>query len=406
MLNLNKNYKYLLSCSFGPDSMALLRMLLDEKYNFEVAHVNYNLREEAKKETEDLLGYCDKHNIICHVYYVKEAIKTNVEEKCREIRYEYFKSLFDEHRFNALLVAHQQDDLIETYYLQKQRNILPRHYGLQRETTLFGMDVIRPLLDYKKSELEDFCRENSVPYAIDSTNMLDIYARNKIRHEIVEKMNDEQRKEVIKTIKEENRIVAVQYEQADKLEGLTNLELLKLEPTIFRLYLNKLAKDVSPDFEVSKKVAREIHKLLKSDKPNISFPVSKSLRFIKEYETSFFDFENEMINFYYLLEKPSELDTPFFHLDFTNGASNRNVKEDDYPLVIRNANYDDSYIIKNYPVKVRRLFIDWKMPMSLRKRWPIILNKDNEIIYIPRFQKNFILDTNCNFYVKLHISLK
>ena len=406
MLNLNKNYKYLLACSFGPDSMALLKMLLNEKYNFEVAHVNYNLREEAKKETEDLLEYCNKHNITCHVYYVKEAIKTNVEEKCREIRYEYFKSLFDEHKFDALLVAHQQDDLIETYYLQKQRNILPRYYGLQEETVLFGMNVIRPLLNYKKSELLDFCKENQVPFAIDSTNLLDIYARNKIRHEIVEKMDDIQRKEVIEIIYEENIELAKQYEQVDKLEGLTNQQMLELDPVIFRLYLNKLAKDVSPDFEVSKKVAREIRKLLQSNKPNISFPVSKSLRFMKEYETSFFDFENEMVNFYFLLEEAGKLDTPYFYLDFTKGASNRNVKEGDYPLVIRNANYDDSYVIKNYPVKVRRLFIDWKMPMSLRKRWPVILNKDNKIIYIPRYQKNFNPDMNCNFYVKKHISLK
>ena len=400
MLNLDKNKKYLLACSFGPDSMALLYMLLKEQYNFEVAHVNYNLREEAKQETKDLLEFCKKNNLVAYVHYVKTAIKNNIEEKCREIRYEYFKSLFDEYKYDALLVAHQQDDLIETYYLQKQRNILPRYYGLKEETTLFDMNFIRPLLKYKKSELLDFCMENNIPFSIDSTNLLDVFARNKIRHEIVEKMNDEQRKTIIETIKKENKELALQYEQVDRLGNLTNQQMLELNPILFRLYLNKLVKDISPEFEVSKKVAREILKLLQSPKPNISFPVSKSLRFIKEYETSFFDFENEMVNFYFLLEKPGQLDTSYFHLDFTNGASNRNVKADDYPLVIRNANYDDFYVIKNYPVKVRRLFIDWKMPMSLRKRWPVILNKDNRIIYIPRYQKNFTPDINCNFYVK------
>ena len=47
MLNLDKNKKYLLACSFGPDSMALCEMLRQEKCNFSIAHVNYHLREES-----------------------------------------------------------------------------------------------------------------------------------------------------------------------------------------------------------------------------------------------------------------------------------------------------------------------------------------------------------------------
>ena len=51
MLNLNKNQKYLLACSHGPDSMALFYMLKEEGYNFAVAHVNYHHREESNLET-------------------------------------------------------------------------------------------------------------------------------------------------------------------------------------------------------------------------------------------------------------------------------------------------------------------------------------------------------------------
>ena len=76
--------KYVIACSFGPDSMALFDMLIKGGYDFEVAHVNYGLREEAKKETEDLLNHCKKNNIDAHVCYVKEKIESNIEEKCRE----------------------------------------------------------------------------------------------------------------------------------------------------------------------------------------------------------------------------------------------------------------------------------------------------------------------------------
>ena len=50
MLKLDKSKRYLLACSFGPDSMALFDMLLKENYSFEVAHVNYHLREESDFE--------------------------------------------------------------------------------------------------------------------------------------------------------------------------------------------------------------------------------------------------------------------------------------------------------------------------------------------------------------------
>ena len=407
MLNLDKNKYYLLACSFGPDSMALFHLLTKENYHFAVAHVIYHLRDESSKETQDLISYCKKNNIEYFIYDVKEQITNNVEERCREIRYHFFHDVFEqENRFDVLLVAHHQDDLLETYLLQKQRKILPHHYGLNRKTTLFGVPVIRPLLDYKKSDLLRICKENDVPYALDSTNFLNIYARNKIRHEIVEKLSASQRKDILVQIELENQLLAEAYAELDKMGELSNQEVLSLSPIVYRLYLNCLAKEAQPDFEVSFKVAQEIRKVLLSDKPNVSMSVNKNLIFVKEYETCYFDFANSQYDFQYVLESPSKLDTPYFHLDFTSDTSNRNVSLNEYPLTIRNAQREDICFIREYPVKVRRLFIDWKMPMALRKRWPVILNKDNKIIYVPRYQKDFVPNEQCNFYVTKRFSLK
>lgn len=407
MLNLNKKDKYLLACSFGPDSMALCEMLRQEKYNFSVAHVNYHLREESNQETEGLKQYCKKYDIELFILDVKEIINKNIEETCREIRYHFFYDTLKNHKdLSALLVAHQQDDLLETYLLQKKRNILPKYYGLMEKNELFGMTVLRPLLQYKKKELLDFCRENDVPYGLDSTNFLDIYTRNKIRHQIVEKLDDKKRNELLLQIKKDNEILKNASLKVDSLHDLSNKELLELPHLEYRLYLNKLAMEVQDDFTVSEKLSLEIRKVLLSDKPNVGTLVSKNLVFIKEYETCYFDYINTAYDYYFILEKGEVLDTPYFYLDFSSDATNRNVHLEDYPLIIRNAKKEDIYFIKGYPVKMRRLFIDWKMPNSLRERWPVILNKDNRIIYTPRYQKNFVRDKNCNFYVKKRFSLK
>ena len=82
MLNLEKNKKYLLACSFGPDSMALFDMLLKEGYKFSVAHVNYHLREEADEEESKLRDFCFDHNIGIYVKDVDEGLgDSNLEKK-------------------------------------------------------------------------------------------------------------------------------------------------------------------------------------------------------------------------------------------------------------------------------------------------------------------------------------
>ena len=69
-------------------------------------------------------------------------------------------------------------------------------------------------------------------------------------------------------------------------------------------------------------------------------------------------------------------------------------------MTVRNAKPEDEYLISDYTKQLRRLFIDWKMPVTLRKRWPVIVNKEGKIVYVPRYQKDFVIEKDCNFYVK------
>ena len=59
---LNKNKKYLLACSYGPDSMALFNLLIKDNIDFDVAIVNYHLREESNLEVAWLKRYCELNN--------------------------------------------------------------------------------------------------------------------------------------------------------------------------------------------------------------------------------------------------------------------------------------------------------------------------------------------------------
>lgn len=397
---LDKEKKYLLACSFGPDSMAAFHLLLQNRYKFEVAIVNYHLRKESDIEVKELEKYCNLHNVTLHILDVKKPIKGNIENECRKIRYNYFKELCENRRLSAVITAHHEDDLIETYLLQKLRQNLPEYYGISEKTNIFGVEVVRPLLSYKKKDLQDICEQNNVPYMIDSSNLETIYLRNKIRHEIIDNLDDKNRQKILKEI-------AVKNKELDSIYAVINSNdiheiktLIYFDEITYLYSINAMVKAVNSKASISKKLALELLKVIKSDRPNIRLKVPHNLYFVKEYGRVFFESEKLDINYSYIIDKPMELNTPYFYLDFRYDASNRNIKISDYPLIIRNAQKGDKTFIKDYEVEVRRLFIDWKMPTSLRKRWPVIINKNKEIVYVPRYRSDFVIDEHSNFYVK------
>lgn len=401
-LSLDKNNKYLLACSFGPDSMALFNMLLKGDYNFECAIVNYHLRKESDLEVKGLLDYASKNGVKVHLYDCKETPNRNIESKCREIRYNFFKSLFESGEYDALLIAHNEDDHLETYLMQKKRQNSPIYFGINEKTVIKGMEVIRPLLAYKKSELKEYCDKNNVPYAIDKSNFDVSILRNKIRHQVIAKMSESDRKDLLEEINEENAklnrvISSIELAKIHEVDYLLSLDELSL-----KYALNILAKYIDEKCFISNANVGEIKKALLSSKPNISFRIKIGLYFYKEY--GYVDITNKgdyRISYSYYLSKPGELDTPYFYLNFTGDTSNRNVRESDYPLQIRNIVPTDYILINGYRVSVLRLFIDWKMPLRLRYRWPIIVDNNDKPVYIPRYRKDFKPKKNENFIVKI-----
>lgn len=399
MLNLKKDKTYLLACSYGPDSMALLSLLLEDNIKFEVAHVNYHLREESNSEEQGLRQYCEQKHVVCHVLDVKERIERNIEAKCRKIRYAYFAKLFEEGEYEAVLVAHQEDDLIETFLMQKDRKNLVNYYGIKEQTVINGVPVLRPLLGYTKQQLEQRCVGYQVPFSIDQTNLTRAFKRNRIRLDVVSNLTRDERNDLLREINNKNNELERIHQKIDQVSNNIK-DLLELSTKEFAYYLYKQTSLINPDYHITHKCVNEVVKLMHSSKPNISLCLGKNIIIEKAYDLLIVKEKDEPLGYQFIIPEPCEMDNEFFYLDFRGDTTNRNVKSTDYPLTIRTYLPSDKYIIKDYEVPVRRLFIDWKMPLSLRKRWPIILNKDNKIIYIPRYRKDFTFDVVPNFYVK------
>ncbi len=400
-LNLDKSKRYLLACSFGPDSMALFHILRENGYIFECAIVNYHLRKESDKEVNSLLQYSSRFNIKVHALNVVEKIDKNIESKCRDIRYHFFKELIDKFGFDSVLVAQHQDDHIETYILQKQRQNYPIFYGIAEKTMIFGVNVIRPLLAYIKQDLLDVCQKNNVPFSIDQSNFDTKIKRNKIRHEIVGKMSAQERQRILNKIDIENKELNKILSSLNK-DKLCEVDYaLSLDKVPLAYALNYYLKKIDNSLYLSSNNVGQVISILKSAKPNGQFPIKSRVFLIKEY--GYFTFSTDRlydVNYSYCIKSPLKLDTPYFYLDFTRDTSNRNVSKHDYPLTIRHLCRTDYIFINGYRVDANRLMIDWKVPFRKRLIWPVIVNKDGKCIYIPRYQKSFKPDSDTNFYVK------
>ena len=180
--------KILTAVSGGVDSMVMLNMLHDAGVNIAAAHCNFNLRGEesnmdeafVKKETEKLDIPCYVERFNTSGYAAENGISTQMA--ARELRYRWFHELADRKGFNAIAIAHNRDDSIETLFINLARGT--SIHGLTGISSKNGK-IIRPILFASRSEIEDYAKKNNIRYREDSSNASDKYARNYIRHQVI-----------------------------------------------------------------------------------------------------------------------------------------------------------------------------------------------------------------------------
>ncbi|WP_419771297.1 MAG: tRNA lysidine(34) synthetase TilS [Candidatus Marinarcus sp.] len=184
----NKN---LLAFSAGVDSTALFFLLLEQNIPFDIAIINYNIREQSKQEVAYALALALQYNKQC---FVKDIMldTSNFEKNARDARYTFFEELIEEYGYEALLTAHQLNDKLEWFLMQLSRGAgLKELLGLNEKIQKESYTLLRPLLNFSKEELENYLISNNIKYFYDQTNTDLKYKRNYFRHEFSNKFLDE-----------------------------------------------------------------------------------------------------------------------------------------------------------------------------------------------------------------------
>lgn len=179
----------LLAFSGGPDSRALLELILECKKIFprevHLAHIDHGWRKESAAEAQSLKDLCHSYGLIWHQLTLsKEDFSGgNEEDLARQYRYHFFEKVYKEIHAEALFIAHQKEDLAETVLKRIFEGAALYNLGGMRPDSMYrGMRVLRPLLCFPKQDLLDWLHERGVNnYVIDSTNLSQNYLRGRMR---------------------------------------------------------------------------------------------------------------------------------------------------------------------------------------------------------------------------------
>jgi len=213
--------------SGGADSVCLLFLLkkMQEKLNFTLlaVHVEHGIRGAASVQDERIVvKLCEELSVPLTIYHknvraLAEKEKLSIEEAGRLARYGAFSEAAAGVPFAKIAVAHHMNDQAETVLFHMARGSGLKGMG--------GMEpvrgrIIRPLLCVKRSEIEQYLKENGIRYCTDATNQELIYSRNVIRAKAVPALEEVQEPAVLHIVQAAEEIREAEAYIAHQAEKL------------------------------------------------------------------------------------------------------------------------------------------------------------------------------------------
>ena len=410
--------------SGGPDSMCLLDILLNLKVDINIvcAHINHNIRKESDEEQYLVEQYCKDKKVRFETikFEKKSPTEDYTEQELREKRYNYFKIIIDKYQAKYLFTAHHGDDLIETILMRLTRGSNLKGYtGFLTETDKGTYKIIKPLIYTTKMEIEEYNYERNIPFVTDATNELDHYTRNRYRHYVLPFLKEENpnvhlkylkfSKELYEYYEYVNNVVKQEIENRYHNKILDIKDFNILNKLIQRKIIEYLLDDYYIDnlYLVSDKHVNIILDMIYNPKPNMELKLPDKLLITKSYNKLIIDIQKESLD-QYEIQIEQETILPNGHkiniIDNTEETSNYYIKinsnEVKLPLYVRNRKPGDRMTIKNMTSskKIKDIFINEKLTTEERVTQPIVVDSNNQIIWLPGLKKSKFDKANSENY--------
>ncbi len=393
--------KIILGYSGGPDSTFLREVLLKEDLEIILAYFNHNLRNDSADEEEFVKKEAEKVSLPIRIggenvgkYCKKNSL--SIEEGARNLRLNYLHCIKDTEGADIIALGHNMDDQIENFFIRLLRG---SGFGLS-SMRYRARDIIRPLLSIRKSEIKRYLDNHNIAYYEDPSNMDLNYLRNRIRNEVIpviERVKVGSGRGIersIENIRDMEEALEKSFEDISISRHKSHVEVDRedfdrLQPSEKFLLIQKLLSFFGNEKDLKRAHLRNLPErgIVELTDSYIELTPNKLLIVLKEKQS--------------MKELPLDGELSFgdFHIKTRITAPPTNFLKDEceffdldeleLPLKIRNRKKGDKIISfgsKNKK-KLQNIFINEKIPRTLRDSWPIIYDKKG-IILIPGLQRS------------------
>lgn len=399
VLNTIKHYDLLkkgdtvtVAISGGADSVCLLHILCSLKDELEItvnaAHLNHSIRgDEADRDQEFVKDFCEKSGVT--LFSEKQDVPQYARQKgislelaAREVRYEFLQMV----ALGKIATAHTASDNLETMI-----------FNLVRGTSIKGLcgipvkrnNVIRPLINCTRQEIEDYCKENNLSFVTDSTNLCDDYSRNKIRHKVIpvlKEINSSVEETALRTSESlladnsvlENISQELLFKYSDD-KGLNIFDFRNIPPAIAKRIIKSYFTIVCKDVSLESRHINDIYDLCLKKCGKINLP-SNIFAVINDDFLVFTDFSGQ---------NETEFAIKITEIQNVNNLFANNEIDCDMIVgkwILRTRQEGDKIRLQNRGVtkSLKKLFTENKVDESLRSKIPVIAD-DLGVIWVYGF---------------------
>lgn len=408
----------IVGASGGPDSQFMIYILnsLKDQIGFEMilAHLNHLHRKEAKNDEDLVKKTAEELDLKFFTRsrsmddYAKEHGLSS-EDAGRRLRYEFFNDLAKNYEKAKIAVAHNKDDQAETVLMR-----IIRGTGLDglKAMDYKSENIIRPILNIKKSEIMVYLETKKIPYAIDATNFENDYTRNKIRLDIIPKL-EEINPKVVDQIYSLSELAKDDLEVLDGVidDKFNDLAEIKKDKIVF-----DKAKFDKTNPAVLRRIIRKAIEILNGEIKDISkenideFLTIRSLNngkkiiidkliLRKTYDSYILENVNMREKFEEVISLPENGQINFDGLYIKTSIINTNKYDKSekigyfdydklvFPLKVRTRRNGDRFVPLGHKSekKLKDFLIDQKIDREKRDKIPLILS-DDKIIWLTSFR--------------------
>ncbi len=391
----------LAALSGGADSVAMCHILHTLGINVTAAHLNHNIRgDEARRDMEFSKAFAKELG----VRFVSKSVNVpeyardrgiSEETAGRELRYAFFNDVCNELGISLIATAHNRNDRAETILMNMMRGAaMPGLSGIPYRRD----NIIRPVLDLTRQEIELYCADNGLLYVTDSTNKLDNYTRNKIRHRLLPLIESGFNPNFITTAAKNADIMS------DNADYLAQVSDSVYERTVFgnsadagmlknehiairRLVIKKMLLAVLESDDISSEFIEGTADLIRDNVTGKAIDLPKGFKARMEYGRLVIDKAVDTAPYEYKikLNEPVYIKERNIRIIVENAKHRANDKAmyfsgiDTDNMYIRNRRDGDWF----YPTgmngkkKLKNYFIDSKIPRNERNSLPIFVSGEN-----------------------------